>query len=80
MARKSSKSRDKAYLRKCRGQSTPDLEQQYESLKNDEVALSTKVARRINLIETVLRERSDSRIKILKVVENDRGMVASNQL
>ncbi len=80
MARKSSKNRDKAYLRKCRGQSTPDLEQQYESLKNDEGALSTKVARRIKLIETVLKERGSSRIRILKVVENDRGEVMSDQL
>ncbi len=81
MARKSSKNREKTYLRKCRSQLTPDLEQQYENLlKNAEGVLSSKVARRIQLIETVLTERTDCRIEILKVVENDTGAVMSNKL
>jgi hypothetical protein len=75
MARKSSKEREKTFLRKCRSKSTADLEQQYENIQNTEGPLSNKIARRIKLIETVLRERGDSRIKIRKVVENDRGAV-----
>ena len=70
MARKSSKDREKAFLRKCRSKSTPDLEQQYDDIKNTERSLSKKIARRIQLIETVLTERSDSRIEILRAVEN----------
>ena len=80
MARKSSKDRIKASLRQLRGKSTSDLEQQYENIKNTEGPLSSKIAKRAELIETVLRERSDSRIKILEVVKNDKSTVASAQL
>jgi len=77
MARKSSKNRTKASLRQLRSKSTPDLEKEYEKIQSIEGALPNKIAKRIELIVTVLRERGDSRVKIRKVVENDRIM--SNQ-
>jgi hypothetical protein len=70
MARKSSKNRMKASLRQLRNKSTPELEAEYEKIKDTEELLPSKIARRIELIETVLMERSDSRIEILRAVGN----------
>ncbi len=70
MTRKSSKNREKAFLRKCRSKETPELEEELGKIENTEGQLPSKVIKRIELIRAVLEERSGSRVKIFNAVEN----------
>ncbi len=70
MTRKSSKNREKAFLRRCRSKATPELEEELGKIESNEGQLPSKVLKRIELIRAVLEERSDSRVKILNAVEN----------